>query len=85
MKLSLTSPVTRIHRRYLQKVHEFQQSVEEVMHRLSEAERNGGFLSDQGVNAKTETDINDFRNQLKASSSFELVIPLVMANQGSVG
>ena len=74
----MPSPVTKIHR-YLQKVHQFQQSVEEVMHRLSEAERNGGFLSDQGVSAKTETDINDFRNQLKASSSFD-PSPFLLSN-----
>ena len=49
------------------------------MHRLSEAERNGGFLSDQGVSAKTETDINDFRNQLKASSSFD-PSPFLLSN-----
>ena len=61
----------KIHLRCFQKVHQFQQSVEEVMHRLSEAERNGGFLSNRGVSAKTETDINNFRNQLKASSSFD--------------
>ena len=49
------------------------------MHRLSEAERNGGFLSDHGVSAKTETDINDFRNQLKASSSFD-PSPFLLSN-----
>ena len=35
------------------------------MNRLSEAERSVGSLSALGVSAKTDADINNFRNQLK--------------------
>ena len=70
-----------IHQLNFQKVHQFQQSVEAVMHILSEAERNGGFLSNQGVSAKTDTDVNDFRNRLKASTVVHLTpSPLSVPN-----
>lgn len=39
------------------------------MQRISEAERSGGSLCAQGVGAKTDADIHDFRNQLKESFS----------------